>query len=130
MEVAGANARSLQLKSGGDKKRVDTKIGSSQIREVRLVLSSKLQDHLAYPPRGMRAPRAAAYVGVSPSTFLTLVSDGLMPKPKRVRGMVLWDRFELDAAFESLGPEQRDEPKRRNTFDTILGIDTTDGERS
>jgi predicted DNA-binding transcriptional regulator AlpA len=78
----------------------------------------------------MRAPRAAAYVGVSPSTFLTLVSEGLMPKPKRVRGMVLWDRFELDAAFESLGPEQRDEPKRRNTFDTILGIDTTDGECS
>jgi hypothetical protein len=66
---------------------------------------------------------------MSETSFLTLVSDGLMPKPKRVRGMNIWDRLELDAAFESLAPEQRDEPKRRNTFDTILGIDT-DGERS
>ena len=52
-----------------------------------------------------------------------------MPKPKRVKGMNIWDRFELDIFFEKLAPELQDEPKRRNTFDTILGIDT-DGERS
>lgn len=52
-----------------------------------------------------------------------------MPKPKRVRAMLVWDRLELDAAFESLAPEPQDEPKRRNSFDTILGINT-DGERS
>lgn len=94
-----------------------------------MVSSSKIQDHLAYPPRGLRAPRAAAYIGVSETSFLSLVAEGLMPKPKRVRGMVLWDRFELDIFFEKLAPEQQDEPKRRNTFDTILGINT-DGERS
>jgi len=94
-----------------------------------LVSSSKIQDHLAYPPRGLRAPRAAAYIGMSETSFLHLVDEGVMPKPKRVKGMNIWDRYELDAAFESLAPEQRDEPKRRNTFDTILGIDT-DGERS
>jgi hypothetical protein len=66
---------------------------------------------------------------MSETSFLTLVDEGVMPKPKRVKGMNIWDRLELDAAFESLAPEQRDEPKRRNTFDTILGIDT-DGERS
>lgn len=94
-----------------------------------MVSSSKIQDHLAYPPRGLRAPRAAAYIGVSETSFLHLVDEGVMPKPKRVKGMNIWDRLELDAAFESLAPERQDEPKRRNTFDTILGIDT-DGERS
>jgi predicted DNA-binding transcriptional regulator AlpA len=88
------------------------------------VVSNKLQDHLAYPPRGLRAARAAAYIGVSPTSFLQLVADGLMPKPKRVRGMVLWDRLEIDAAFESLGPEKQDEPRRRNTMDVILGMNT------
>jgi predicted DNA-binding transcriptional regulator AlpA len=72
----------------------------------------------------MRAPRAAAYLGISETSFLTLVSDGLMPKPKRVRGMNIWDRFEIDAAFESLGPEKQDEPRRRNTMDVILGMNT------
>lgn len=94
-----------------------------------MVSSSKIQDHLAYPPRGLRAPRAAAYIGVSETTFRVLVDEGVMPKPKRVNGMTIWDRLELDAAFESLAPEPQDEPKRRNTFDTIMGIDT-DGERS
>jgi predicted DNA-binding transcriptional regulator AlpA len=74
----------------------------------------------------MRAPRAAAYVGISETSFLSLVADGLMPKPKRVRGMNIWDRFELDAAFEVLS-EQRDElGRRKNTFDTILGVNTDD----
>lgn len=66
---------------------------------------------------------------MSETSFLTLVAEGLMPKPKRVKGMNIWDRHELDAAFEALAPELQDEPRRRNTFDTILGIDT-DGERS
>jgi hypothetical protein len=66
---------------------------------------------------------------MSETSFLGLVAEGLMPKPKRVKGMNIWDRLELDAAFESLAPEQQDEPKRRNTFDTILGTNT-DGERS
>jgi hypothetical protein len=66
---------------------------------------------------------------MSETSFLSLVAEGLMPRPKRIKGMNVWDRFAIDAAFESLGPEQQDEPKRRNTFDTILGIDT-DGERS
>lgn len=55
-------------------------------------------------PRGLRREQAAKYVGVSPSTFDTLVADGLMPQPKRLRGCVIWDRKDLDAALDNLDP--------------------------
>ena len=54
----------------------------------------KLQDHLAYPPRLLRADRAAAYLDMGERTFLRLVSEGKLPKPKRglvvsLRGTVI-----------------------------------------
>ena len=55
----------------------------------------KLQDHLAYPPRAFRADRAAAYLGVSTSKFHVLVAQGRLPKPVRIDGITLWDRFSL-----------------------------------
>jgi predicted DNA-binding transcriptional regulator AlpA len=56
-------------------------------------------------PRGLRRETAAAYVGVSPSKFDEWVNDGRMPKPKRVDGCVVWDRFALDQAFDALPSE-------------------------
>jgi hypothetical protein len=34
--------------------------------------------------------------------FDALVADGRMPKPKRIDGCVIWDRYQLDAAFDDL----------------------------
>jgi predicted DNA-binding transcriptional regulator AlpA len=82
-------------------------------------VAKKLQDAIAYPPRGLRRRRAAAYLDMSERTFTTLVTEGKLPKPKRLRGMQIWDREELDAAFDELS---QDEPDRRNTVDEILGI--------
>jgi hypothetical protein len=56
----------------------------------------------SYAPRGLRRESAAAWIGVSPTKFDELVKDGRMPKPKRVDGCVLWDRYRLDDAFEAL----------------------------
>ena len=74
----------------------------------------------------MRVDRAANYVGTSRTTFLELVRDGVMPKPARVKGMVIWDRFALDAAFDRLNEEAEAERERAqsrvNTIDAILGI--------
>ncbi|HZN29085.1 MAG TPA: hypothetical protein VFB88_06955, partial [Xanthobacteraceae bacterium] len=53
-----------------------------------------------YPPRAMRAQRAAAYLDMSMSKFLKLVDEGRMPQPVRIDAIVTWDRFELDEAFE------------------------------
>jgi hypothetical protein len=46
------------------------------------VTSHKLQDAYAYPPRAMKAERAAAYLDMSRSKFLELVEADRLPKPK------------------------------------------------
>lgn len=53
-------------------------------------------------PRGLRRVEAAAYIGVSPSTFDKMVARGVMPKPKRFRGLVIWDRWQIDEAFSAI----------------------------
>ena len=45
---------------------------------------------------------AAAYAGVSPTTFDRMMADGFMPGPKRVYARVLWDVRALDAAIDCL----------------------------
>ncbi len=46
--------------------------------------------------------QAAAYIGVSPSLFDEMVSDGRMPQAIRINSRVLWDRLALDQAFAAL----------------------------
>jgi hypothetical protein len=36
------------------------------------------------------------------SLFDEMVKDGRMPAPKRANSRVIWDRMQLDAAFEAL----------------------------
>jgi hypothetical protein len=84
-------------------------------------MTRKLQDSLAYPPRAMRLDRAAAYLSVSPSTFLQWVEEGKMPEPIRPNGpggVALWDRLALDVAFEVMAAVE--EEQGRNSFDTIV----------
>jgi predicted DNA-binding transcriptional regulator AlpA len=54
------------------------------------------------PPRGLCRAEAAAYVGVSPTLFDEMVSDGRMPKPKSINARTVWDRLQLDRAFDAL----------------------------
>ena len=57
------------------------------------------------PPRGLNREASAAYVGLSPSKFDRLVADRRMPRPKRIDGRTVWDRFALDTAFEALSED-------------------------
>jgi excisionase family DNA binding protein len=66
-------------------------------------------------PRGLRRVQAAEYIGVGVSKFDEMVRDGRMPKPKRVGGRTIWDRLELDAAFNVL--EQDGPPANRNPWE-------------
>jgi predicted DNA-binding transcriptional regulator AlpA len=79
----------------------------------------KLQDHLAYPPRAFRADRAAAYLGMSTSKFHVLVEQGRLPKPVRIDGMALWDRLELEAAFEDM---KNQDDRRANPIEAHYGV--------
>jgi predicted DNA-binding transcriptional regulator AlpA len=60
---------------------------------------------LKIEPRGLRREQAAHYVGISPTTFDMWVRDNLMPSPKRIGGVVVWDRRALDLAFDELASE-------------------------
>jgi predicted DNA-binding transcriptional regulator AlpA len=71
-------------------------IGEEMARQPTNVLPQSLA------PRGLSREQAAAYVGISPSLFDMLVSDGRMPSPKRINSRVVWDRLQLDAAFVAL----------------------------
>ena len=54
------------------------------------------------PPRGLSREEAAAYVGVSASLFDALVKDRRMPSAKRINSRNIWDRLQLDGAFDAL----------------------------
>jgi predicted DNA-binding transcriptional regulator AlpA len=66
-----------------------------------------------YPPRGLSREEAARYIGVGPSKFDDMVSSGLMPRPKRIGGRVVWDRLKLEAAFSDLPDDNRANPLDR-----------------
>lgn len=53
------------------------------------------------PPRGLSRVQAAEYIGISPSMFDKQVADGKLPAPKRIGGRVIWDRKQLDCAFDA-----------------------------
>lgn len=74
-----------------------------------------LQDQLAWPPRLLRAERAAAYLGMGTRTFLGLVAKGILPKPKHIGGMRAWDRYRLDAWVDDGNDDTAD-----NTVDRQL----------
>jgi len=52
--------------------------------------------------RGLNRAQAAAYIGVSPSLFDEMITDGRMPAPKRMNSRTVWDRLALDRAFDKL----------------------------
>src|SRR4051812_42945893 len=54
---------------------------------------------VSLPPRGLSRVVAAAYVGVSPSLFGELATDGRMPRPKRIHAPTLANLLQVDLAF-------------------------------
>lgn len=47
-------------------------------------------------PRLLRREKAAAYLGRSVGTFDNEVRAGLWPRPRKVGGVAVWDKRELD----------------------------------
>ena len=56
------------------------------------------------PParRGLNRVEAAAYIGVSATTFDGLVHERQMPRPKHVGARRIWDVRAVDQAFDLL----------------------------
>ena len=53
-------------------------------------------------PRGLSRVQAARYIGVSPGLFDRMVKDGIMPAPRLISSRTVWDRREVDEAFDAL----------------------------
>lgn len=87
---------------------------------------SKLQDVLAYAPRGMNADRAAAYCDLSKTKFLELVETGILPQARDLGGVARWDRKSLDAAWDAL--DNRKKPTHRRTLEDALEAEGGEGE--
>ena len=70
----------------------------------------KIRSALPYnlPPRLLKRPEAAAYVGVSVGKFDELVRDGRMPGPKLIDRRRAWDVRALDCAIDQLPDDATD----------------------
>ena len=68
--------------------------------------------------RGLSRVEAAIYIGVGVTKFDELAAAGLMPKPKRIGGRLVWDIVALDIAFDLL-PDEPGIPD--HTWDDIDG---------
>jgi hypothetical protein len=55
-------------------------------------------------PRGLSLIQAAAYWGVSPGSFKSLVKRGLAPDSMKIPGLdrIIWDKDVLDRAWDAL----------------------------
>jgi predicted DNA-binding transcriptional regulator AlpA len=73
-----------------------------------------------YAPRGLRREAAAAYIGLGTTKFDELVADGRLPGPKRIDGCVIWDRCQLDAAFDELGNDAPSGRRGGVSFDELI----------
>jgi predicted DNA-binding transcriptional regulator AlpA len=61
-------------------------------------------------PRGLSRVEAADYIGISPSKFDELVKDGRMPKAVEIDARRVWDRSDLDDAFDTLKSQLENNP--------------------
>lgn len=57
---------------------------------------------LPFVPRGLSRVEAARYVGISPTKFDQLVGQGTMPAARVIGRRKVFDRIELDLAFDRL----------------------------
>jgi predicted DNA-binding transcriptional regulator AlpA len=68
------------------------------------------------PRRGLSRIEAAMYLGISPSKFDELVTDGRMPRPRSIDSRKVWDVHELDMTFDGL-PREGSPPIAGNSWD-------------
>jgi hypothetical protein len=72
------------------------------------------------PPRGLSRSQAAEYVGVGVTKFDEMVGDRRMPKAKRIDRRLIWDRRELDEAFDRIDQSAEWPPEGTNLWDEVL----------
>ena len=70
-------------------------------------------------PRGLSREQAATYVGIGTTLFDVMVTDGRMPKARIINARKVWDRWQLDVAFDNLPQSNMPAPELENPFDRV-----------
>ncbi|GJE56948.1 helix-turn-helix domain-containing protein [Methylobacterium thuringiense] len=65
-------------------------------------------DPYSYRPRGLGRVSAARYLGIDESSFDNLVKIRKLSLPRRLNGTPVWDRHQLEAAFETFPNDEGD----------------------
>jgi predicted DNA-binding transcriptional regulator AlpA len=65
-------------------------------------------------PIGLSAEEAAAYIGVSATTFLTAVEKDMLPQPHQLFSRMIWDADELRTALRNL-------PRKNGSATNVVG---------
>lgn len=81
-------------------------------------MQSKFVKSFDFVPRGLSRTAAAYYLGVGTTKFDEMVKNGRMPAPKIIDSRVIWDRWEIDLAFDGL--PYREDKRPANPWDDIL----------
>ena len=68
----------------------------------------------------LRRNDAAASLAISPSLFDNWVRDGLMPRGKRIGGVMLWDADMIRTAWQALVEEEPVAAAGDNPFDHLV----------
>lgn len=76
---------------------------------------TRRKQRLTVEPRGLRKPEGAAYISVSVAKFDEMVRDGRMPVARQVDAIPIWDRYEIDEAFDRLPSRDQGSWTKRNT---------------
>ncbi len=58
--------------------------------------------------RGLTRAEAAGYIGIGTTLFDKVILAGKMPQPKRFGIKKIWDRLQLDVAFEAMSTDKDD----------------------
>lgn len=81
----------------------------------RATLRERTITRLAY-----RRDEAAAALAISTTTFDVWVSQGLMPKPRRVAGVTLWDARAIEQAWMQIASPDEPQGSGNNPFDSVV----------
>ncbi|TNB48057.1 DNA-binding protein [Martelella lutilitoris] len=72
------------------------------------------------PRFALRAEEAAASLAISTSLFKAWVSDGRMPKGRKIGGVMLWDTEKVRAAWSRLSEDGESQDDDENPFDGMV----------
>ncbi len=75
--------------------------------------------HATIEPRGLNRDQAATYVGIGTTLFDLMVADGRMPKARIINARKVWDRWQLDVAFDNLPQSNMPDLETENPFDGV-----------